>query len=293
MSNSKSKKTKKGLISLAFVCFLFLGIATAIAGFVLVFCFCIGFVCEDYAVLGPGGQSSCMVTKDQYPSGSVSIEMENGTEKSRLQTLVFTKQPKRTHVDETFSWRLEDNKYKSFSIPAIDGATYRINLQASEEVKLRYIYRCGKKYCTLFAENGVRTYSYVYTSSVNKKDAFFSIDCSKSTTGKLEIVVSWPRWSWNPGDYALLCDSYPCEFELDDPRLVDNDLWFVTVNNGAETIEIDGEANYKFVHFISSYAYMCFIMYFVFREQFDCLDSSLCCNDRWRIDSCGVWVLPL
>ena len=80
-------------------------------------------------------------------------------------------------------------------------------------------------------------------------NAHFVIEGTKSMKGLFEVVVSWPRWSWDPQVFTLTCVSYPCEFDMDDPKLADQDLWFVTINNGVDTFEVYTEGSEKFVPF--------------------------------------------
>ena len=229
-----------------------LGALAALTGFILMLVFLPSYDCQDESILKPGGQSSCNISKGWYESGSVEVGIENkSTAGAKLQTYVFNKEPTRVFENETFKWDLEEQsgKTRTFYLKLVSSAKYYITIKANEKVTVRYRYKGNKYYHDVFVAEDVQTYSGNYTADWSSDNARFVVEGTKSMKGKLEVVVGWPRWSWGPRDFALMCESYPCEFDMDDPKLADQDLWFVTINNGVDTFEVYTEGSEKFVPF--------------------------------------------
>jgi len=225
-----------------------LGVLAAFVGFILMLIYLPPYDCEDDYILKPGGQSSCNITKDWFESGSVEVEIDNETTTgAKLQTFVFNKEPTRIFVNETYKWDLEEDtgRTRYFYLPTIANTRYILSIDANEKVDIVYRYKSGKYYRVVFEVEDVKKYTCSFTSQRTNRDAYFMIKGSSSMKGKLEVIASWPRWTWEDKDYAFMCESYPCEFDLADPKLADQDLWFVTVNNGGDTYEVYTEAYYK------------------------------------------------
>ena len=237
-----------------FVGMLGFGAVAFILGFIFLAIFCITENCGDLYMVGPGGQSSCNITNGDFPNGGVEVEIANNTVAgARLQTFVFTKEPQRVYVDETFSYRLEDKSstYRYYYIPSVSGTQFTVSISASSDVDIKYQYKSGKHTYNIYKALTVRHFSGVFTSHRNAPHAYFLVKGSSSTEGTFKVTAKWPRWSWGPGDYVYSCESYPCDFDLSDPKLVDHDLWVVTQNNGVGVWKIYTEASHEFVSFLS------------------------------------------
>jgi len=242
-SSSDSHKAK----FVVFLGMLGCGAIAFILGFVFLVVFCISQLCSDLYTVGPGGQSSCNITNGDYPNGVVEVEIVNSTVAgARLQTLVFTKEPQRVYVEETFTYHLEDksSRYRYYYIPSVRGTQYTISIDASSDVDIKYQYKSGKHTYNLYKASNVDDFTGVFTTHRNEARAYFLIYGSSSTKGTFKVTAKWPRWSWGPGDYAYSCESYPCTFDLSDPKLVDHDLWVVTQNNGVGVWEVYTDANH-------------------------------------------------
>jgi len=239
---------KNSKIFMIFVVLFGVACLMLIIGFIFVGVFCIPDSCEDVLTLTPGGQSCCNVSNGDYPSGSVEVELGVDTSnKSKLQTFVFNKQPQRVYVDQVFQFNLEDESGRSryYDINSVYGTEYKIYVQSNEEIDIRYRYRATrKKTYTIFYADDVKNYNGSFITDVNSERAFFYVWGPKNMKGKLIITARWPRWTWKPNEYVMSCATYPCEFDLTDPKLADHDLWFVTANEGTGNATTQTYASY-------------------------------------------------
>jgi len=237
--------TKYIILKVIFYGSVAIGGIAAIVGFFMMISTLPGFSCFDFNVLKPGYQSACYITKDEFPSGTFDVEIDNETfAGARIETYVFTKIPNRTFVEELIDWKLEDDsgRYRYFDLPAIADAIYTIHIEADEKIDVKYVYKGHRRYHTIYYVENVKFFTGEFKASVFALDAYFYVKCPKSTKGKFQVTAHWPRFVWGPRDYVMSCVSYPCTFDLSDPKLVDQNLTFVTVNNGKDTYEIDTTA---------------------------------------------------
>ena len=230
-----------------------IGIVSFFVGFVLMLFYLPPFWCGGVNDLSPGAQSACDIEKGKFPAGTVEVEIRNDDiAGARIETYVFNKPVNRSFVPETYNLHLEDEsgRYRYYYLPAVKYAEYTIVIDSNEEIDLKYQYRSGKTTFVLYSADDIQHTTLRFNISEDHTGAYFYVKCPSSTEGKFQITVKWPRYVWGPKDYVMSCQTYPCEFQLSDPKLADHDLLFVTINNGNGMYSVYTSALEKFVVFL-------------------------------------------
>jgi len=203
--------------------------------------FGVNYRCPNLPVLHPGAQGSCNRSKDKmYVKAIVfSRNATNATKPNPLITYVFDKEPKRSYLTETYSYKLEGTTYFSVDMPLVPGAVYtwKINVDVEMDLKFYAGKRSSSTRKTYYSVSDVMRDQGTYVGDSENSGTAFILSSYKKATGTFSITVKWPQWDINSVTPVDTCIGDDCEWKFSNYTwAIDKDLWFVTLNNATEDI---------------------------------------------------------
>jgi len=193
------------------------------------------------------GQTSCNYSAD-HPYVTLKVNIPETA--SDVTTYIFTKQPKRVYVNEPFNFTVNNKMYASFVIPSDVSNKVSYTLDMNAKINLQYIGKNGKKTEVIYSKQNVQTDegSFIIDKSFN--DCHFVLTSTDYFSGSFDVAVGLRQYDVNSVTPTEKCKSYPCEWDLTDPRLMYKDIYIVNDNVGFESYNIRAELYYNLTLYI-------------------------------------------
>ena len=241
-------KEGKGSSAVSVVLFL-LGIAFLAVAIVFSAMFLGPEKTDAVPFLKPGMQSTCESSNKGMLS-ETRVKVVNKTmDGLNLTTYVFNQRPWRTTYEDHVSIVFSGEKKVLFKLPMIEGAKVKYSIDV--DTPTRILYRSWAKYSTQSAYDKKNLQQFSDEISITRtfSDAEFRLTAKKPMHGTFNLTARLPQWIVVPQQAIDVCREYPCKWKYSDYNWTKSSLWFITVNEGNGTAQVDAKNYYKFVFF--------------------------------------------
>lgn len=229
---------------------------------------------EALPFLRPGVQSTCLSdTKGMLFKTRVSI-VNKTTEGLNLTTYVFDRQPVPATFEDNVTIVFSGETTLQFNVPMIDGITVRYSLDVDTPTDVLYRSWAKRSRFSVYEKKGLQQFSDVINVTRTFPDATFRFTAKNPIHGTFNVSVVLQQWQIEPQQALANCSEYPCEWKYSNYNWGKVSLWFITVNEGNGTAQIDAKSYYKFV----------------FCRFFQCFCSCFHLFVYLFLDSPAVWV---
>jgi len=120
-------------------------------------------------------------------------------------------------------------------------AVYSFKIDVDEKISVYFrTPKRGKRSGIIYYKQTSVTHAEgTYVAQDSNPDAYFLLSGWHKVTGTFSLTVKWPQWDVTSQKPVARCSSYPCEWKFaDNPWSIDNNLWFVTVNEGVKDYQV-------------------------------------------------------